>query len=348
MVKIGVIVKIMDEMECKNIVLTLLSQVGKVEWNSYQLKVSANDCTDATVILNYGNSKKTILLEFKSTGEPRAIAEYVGRMNSRSRDECYPILVAPFISDRGRELCERSNIGCIDLSGNAFIKFDTIYINKWGNSNKYKVKRKQKNLLSSKSSWVIRAMLNAPKNEWTMQELSTCSSVSLAQVYKVLDGLEAENYLQKTRGSTKLSDPSGLLDMWVKDYRLNDQKIVGYYSPLKGYDQIFPRLRQLPGSDYALTLGAAAQLVLPVVRSTDVYMYVQNCEAVKIALELESVEFGGNVYLITPKDEMVLKNAQVIDGIRTVSNLQLYLDLYNYPQRGREQADAIREKILGV
>jgi hypothetical protein len=30
-----------------------------------------------------------------------------------------------------------------------------------------------------------------------------------------------------------------------------------------------------------------------------------------------------------------------------VSNVQLYVDLYNYPARGREQADFLRERKIG-
>lgn len=338
----------MEEIEFKKTVETLLSQIGKLEWDSDQANINRENWVDSVANLRIGKKKKTLFLEFKSSGEPRAIAEYVGRLGNRSKDSFYPILVAPFFSERGRELCEKSNIGCIDLSGNAYLKFDNIFINLWGKDNKYKIERKQKNLLSTKSNWVIRCMLNDPKKEWTMQELSDYSSVSLAQVYKVLDGLEADNYVEKKRGAIKLSDPSGLLNLLVSNYRYNDQKITGYYSPFKGYDELFPKLRQLPDCDYAITLGAAARLVLPVVRSTDTYIYVKRIDAMKNALELEPVEFGGNVYLITPRDDGIFRNTQTIDGVKVVSNLQLYLDLYNYPQRGREQADAIREKILGV
>ena len=181
-----------------------------------------------------------------------------------------------------------------------------------------------------------------------MQELSNDSGASLAQVYKVLDLLQAQNYVIKNRGAIGLADPQGLLTLWATNYKFNEQKITGYYSPIKGYDQIFSELRKLSDQKYALTLGAAAQLVLPVVRSIDVYLYAEAENELKKTLQLEPVEFGGNVYLVTPKDDGVMKSVQIIDGVKLVSNIQLYLDLYNYPQRGREQADAIREKLLGV
>lgn len=338
----------MEETEFKNTVDKLLSRIGKIKWDNNIGEHDRESQVDSVVNLAIGNKNKKLFIEFKSNGEPRTIAEYVGRLGNKSRDDFYPILVAPFFSERGMELCEKSDIGCIDLSGNAYIKFDNIFINLWGNDNKYRIQRKQKNLFSQKSYWVIRCMLNDPKKKWTMQELSNNSFVSLAQVYKVLEGLEADNYVEKKRGAIKLSDPTGLLNLLINYYRYDDQKVMGYYSPFKSYSQVFPKLRQIPECDYAVTLGAAAQLILPAVRSTDVYIYVDKTETVKNALELESVEFGGNVYLITPKDDGILRSAQTIDGVKVVSNLQLYLDLYNYPQRGREQADAIREKILEV
>lgn len=343
-----IIVKIMDETDYKKAIESLLSRVGDLEWSKYEKDDVGTGRVDATANLKIGNRKKKLLIELKSSGEPKVIAEYVGRLSNRPIGDCYPIIIAPFFSDRGREMCERSNIGCVDLSGNAYLEFDGIYINKWGSDNKYKVKRKQQKLLSPKSCWVIRCMLENPGKEWTMQELSNYSSVSLAQIYKVFDGLEAENYIKKRRGGTRLADPSGLLDLVSEKYRYDRQEITGYYTFLKGYDQIFSRLRQLPDVDYAVTLGAAARLVLPIVRSTDTHVYAGDPKVLRDALDLEPVEFGGNLYLITPKDNGVLKHIQVIDGVKVVSNLQLYLDLYNYPQRGREQADAIRSDLLGV
>ena len=340
--------KIIDESEFKNAAEKTLSKIGNVRWESRQGASDRDNHVDSIGILSIGNKNKLLQFAFKSNGEPRTIAEFIGRMGDRSKDEFYPIFVAPYISGRGMELCERSKIGCIDLAGNAYIRFDSVFINLIGNENKYQIRRKQKNLFSPKSYWVIRCMLNEPKREWTMQELSNNSFVSLAQVYKVLISLESENFVKKKRGAIMLSDPSGLLDELADFYRYDDQKITGYYCPFKSYDQIFPKLREMLDISYAVTMGAAAQLILPVVRSTDVYLYARDIERIKNALQLEPVEFGGNVYLISPKDDGILRSVQAVDGIKVVSNLQLYLDLYNYPQRGREQADAIREKILGV
>ena len=121
--------------------------------------------------------------------------------------------------------------------------------------------------------------------------------------------------------------------------------MTGYYCPLKDRDEIFNALKTI--DEYALTLGAGAAIVAPFVRSTDTYLYSTKPERVIKALDLKPVEFGGNLYIIAPSDESILMNAQNIDGLRVVSNVHLYLDLFNYPMRGREQAEHLREKLVG-
>ena len=64
-------------------------------------------------------------------------------------------------------------------------------------------------------------------------------------------------------------------------------------------------------------------------------------------LGLHTVEFGGNVHLLRPYDEGVFYRLRSPQGIAVVGNIQLYLDLYKYPARGREQAEFLREKEIG-
>ena len=88
-------------------------------------------------------------------------------------------------------------------------------------------------------------------------------------------------------------------------------------------------------------------MVAPFVRSTDVYIYMfGKTDGLMKALKLKTVEFGGNVNLVTPADDGVLFDIQQVEGLTLVSNIQLYLDLYNYPMRGREQAEHLRNEVM--
>jgi hypothetical protein len=97
-----------------------------------------------------------------------------------------------------------------------------------------------------------------------------------------------------------------------------------------------------------LTLHSGAAFVAPFVRSPDVHAYFAgDRERLVKALDLMPVESGGIVHLLEPYDEGVFYRMQTIRGVRAVCNAQLYLDLINYPARGREQAEVLRRQKLG-
>jgi hypothetical protein len=192
-------------------------------------------------------------------------------------------------------------------------------------------------------------MLSQPKSDWTFARLARESPVTPGMAFKVVDRLVAEGYASKERAAIRLVKPGELLDAWTSGYDFTSQKTTGYYCPMKEKERILSALKPLAKDAYALTMGAAASLLAPVVRSTDVYLYVPDTNRTILeALELKPVEFGGNVYLVEPSDARVFFDTQRKDGLTLVSALQLYLDLFNYPMRGREQAEAIREKVLEV
>ena len=63
-------------------------------------------------------------------------------------------------------------------------------------------------------------------------------------------------------------------------------------------------------------------------------------------MNLKELKAGGNVYLIKPYyKKSIFLYKQKIKGYPVVSNLQLYLDLYHFPQRGREHADYLLKVI---
>ena len=97
-----------------------------------------------------------------------------------------------------------------------------------------------------------------------------------------------------------------------------------------------------------MTLHAGASLVAPYVRYTDVHFYI-NPEQIsrwKDALNLRPVESGGTIMLVEPYDEGVFWGLQEINKTKIVSNIQLYIDLFHYPARGRAQAEFLRNKKI--
>jgi len=57
------------------------------------------------------------------------------------------------------------------------------------------------------------------------------------------------------------------------------------------------------------------------------------------------VEKSGNVKFAIAESPGVFYGAKEIDGVRVVSDVQLYVDLLNYPARGEEAAQAVLKVI---
>lgn len=334
----------MNATEAKTAVEELLSQFGTVIWDDPAMDDKDRKGLSAHLVI--GGIERTLRVECVSNGSPKTINEFAGRYKNVIDNRSLNLLVAPYISERAFALCKERGIACIDLSGNAYIRTNDLLIDKSGRKNRFKVERKQVNLFSTKSAWVVRTLLTTQEKGWTMKELADASEVSLAQAFKVTDSLEEEGFLNKGRGNIRLIDASGLLDAWASAYEYDGNGFVGFYSPYRDRSEMFDGLRKCPDLRYSLTMGSGASLVAPAVRSTDSYMYTEDIDRTKELLGLVPVEFGGNVYVSVPKDASVLRGTRTVEGLRVVSDLQLYLDLFKYPQRGREQADEIRSRVL--
>ena len=142
-----------------------------------------------------------------------------------------------------------------------------------------------------------------------------------------------------------------LLTRWASyyDFALLN-KMNAYYSLDEDLDRFVRKLSAVDERDlrYALTLQAGAALVAPFVRPVNIHLYVEpeKLSEWQKLLSLQLTELGGNVFLVEPYDEGVFYKVQRLREVYVVSNVQLYVDLYNYPARGREAAEHLRKEVI--
>ncbi|MEA3459740.1 MAG: type IV toxin-antitoxin system AbiEi family antitoxin, partial [Chloroflexota bacterium] len=317
---------------------------------------------DFVARVKVGEVRKILLGEVKSCGQPRYLRQVIAQFGesgiaSDSREGASPspyfVIAAPYFSPRGLEICQRHKVGCVDLAGNCYLEFDGVYIERIVEEKPKPVRRMLKSLFSPVSSRIVRAMLEEPGRVWKLKELAEATGASLGQTYNVSEKLALEGFAQKsTRGGVTLIDPAGLLDAWREEYDVTVlNKVHSFHSWERDPARLMARVKQAAerlGARYAFTLHAGASLVAPYVRFNDVHFYVgADPQAWVDALDLHTVEFGGNVHLLRPYDEGVFYRLRTRQGMAVVGNIQLYLDLYKYPGRGREQAEFLREKEIG-
>jgi len=82
----------------------------------------------------------------------------------------------------------------------------------------------------------------------------------------------------------------------------------------------------------------------------EVHLYVENKRALAYfeeKLNLSEAEQGANLVLMFPYyKHSVFYDSRIVNKLRVVSDIQLYLDLHGYPDRGLEQAEHLFDKKL--
>jgi len=135
-----------------------------------------------------------------------------------------------------------------------------------------------------------------------------------------------------------------LISNWLEEYSFDQNVMDTYYSANKNILNKFRKV--LKENQYALTLHTGATLITSFVRTEEIFIYMnlkdwkKDIFDIRQKLDLKELVRGGNIHLIHPfYKNSVFFNTQKIKGYTVVSNLQLYLDLYHFQPRGREQAE---------
>ncbi len=291
---------------------------------------------------------KRLVLEFKGVGEPRYLYQAIATLKQIPKEErAYPVVAAPYISPEGQKICREAGVGFVDLTGNAFLQFDTVLIERAGRGTPRREKARRRRLFAPKSSRVLRVLLENPNTAWTLSRLAKEANVSIRTAHVIINSLEEKGYARKQRAAIALVKAHDLLDLWAENYSFEVNVRRGYYTFTRSHREFLGKLRETGDTGYALTLHSGASLVAPFVRHTDIHFYwLGNPERIASRLDLRVVETGGNVQVFSPYDGGVFYRVQEINGLRVVCNTQLYLDLIHYPARGKEQADFLRRRKM--
>lgn len=206
------------------------------------------------------------------------------------------------------------------------------------------------NLFVGRASDVIRVLLvNHPKT-WTLRDLAKEAHVSLGWTSKVSNALIQERLAirESERAELKIMNPIDLLKRWASYHNFAfTTRFIEYYSREEDFSKFFESFK-IDEPRYAFTALAGALLVAPFVRPVNAHLYVESeKDAKKIAniIGLMPVEKNGNVKFAIAESQRIFYGSKTIEGVKVVSDIQLYVDLYNYPARGEEAAEEIYKKI---
>ncbi|MBU4304811.1 MAG: hypothetical protein KJ893_04195 [Candidatus Omnitrophica bacterium] len=213
-------------------------------------------------------------------------------------------------------------------------------------------------LLSDKAAIIIRAMLSQPARKWVARDFEKEFGVGRARAAAVLSELRAKGFVGGIRSGrlahSVLQNKEELIEEWLKLYKFERNETYLYYSAredvLRSLKNYFASKKQEQA--YALTLHTGANFITHYVNTPTMYCYLpaENFKNASLdlrqALDLKELKRGGNFCLIKPYYKTaVFFNTQTIKGYNVVSYLQLYLDLYHFPQRGRDHAEYLLKTL---
>ena len=264
-----------------------------------------------------------------------------------------PVLVAPYLSSKRQALCREAGVFFMDLSGNVYIAYGSFYVERIGFPNKYPERRQRRDPFSDKASLILREMLKDPKRQWGIRELAGKIGLDPSYVSRMAKSLSESEYAARTSGKLRIRSPKEILDDWIRFYDLKRNEHHRFFILAPDVKSIFQRLQKIKPPlecKYALSVQAGAGLIAPHAVYKEVHLYIADRQSIRYfrdALKLKEADRGANLVLMLPYyKHSTFYDSHEVEGLPVVSDIQLYLDLYGYPLRGREQAKHLYDKRL--
>jgi len=308
---------------------------------------------DMIVDVSVGRTKRTLVIEIKSIGEPRNAQRAIFQLHEAVTRivNAYPVFASSYLTESTRDLCKAAGIGYIDLTGNIYLRFANVLIDKVSPTSPERERRVLKSLSSTKTSRIIRRLLRSPKRLYSVTEIARLADVSSAEAYKVATMLELKGFAERdSKRQIRILDAERLLTDWSKSTDFRKNQVISTYSLERTPEKIMKAISLVSSRSldrrYALTMFAGASLISPYTRFYDVCAYINGDINWWIdQLDLKEVETGSNLQLVIPRDFGIFDEMQEINGFNVVSSIQLYADLVGNPARGSEQAEMILKRI---
>lgn len=330
----------------------LKSCLSKIPKGDFSLERLPNKIrVDSAVLFKQNNIEKELLIEIKSLGTPKSVREAVNQLLVILRDhpQSYGIVIAPYISERSAEICKQANIGYVDLSGNFWIAFDSIFLSQENMPNQFPAETSLTNLYAPKTERVLRVLLTYPYQIWKTNDLAEEADISLGMITHIRRRLEEEEWVENKKVGFSLSNPDELLTDWVNHYDFQNHEQYDFYTlePLSEAETRVNKICNEVNIMSALTGFSAANRLAPMVKGQKSTIFISQ-DVLEVAKKagLKKVDSGANISLIKPYDTGVFWNREKVQDIQIATPVQVYLDLMQMRGRGEEAANFLFTEVI--
>ncbi len=214
------------------------------------------------------------------------------------------------------------------------------------------------NIYANRSALILEWLLTegVDKKEFGIRDVQRDCGVSVGLVQKVFTKLVWDGILQikgvRTAKKFSITNPKKLLVNWREHYNILEKcRTWTYQTGMDNREELINSLSQIGlENEVSLALHSAAEgfgVKYTNLTTLELYLHEPNIRQVlEKSLMLEQVERGYEVLLIEPYyKKLLLSNKQRFENILVTPVILTYLDLYNFPLRGIEQAEHMAFKL---
>ena len=269
------------------------------------------------------------------------------------------LVIADRTTEEARQVLADNGLAYIDGDGNAHFDLPGLYMHI---ERPRQATERQTPLagirLAGKAGVAAQALLLEPDRAWRVTDLAGRANISVGLAHAVLDRLQTLKIVEAEGDQRalvrRIVNPAALLDTWLEENRDRGVRRAGaFLLPERGGDASVAarhRLRQLE-IDHALTGVAAAALLAPFLTTiTTATFWIDESHPlgdVIRSLDADPTDLGANVVLMQANGNSPLAFSEDHAGLRLANIFRVYYDTRNDPQRGREQAEHLRELVIG-
>lgn len=276
-----------------------------------------------------------------------------------TRSDSIPVFVLDGADPEERDGLRRRDLNFIDLVGAARLRTSGFFLDRddLPSAPAPEARRQLLDPYTDKASRVVRRLLRTSmQRRWSVHDLATECHMAASTASRVIRELRRRELVrddspgQGRRSEIWVPEPEALLADWARSYRWQDNVQVRVAAPIGSPSRFIQRMPDLMGTErWALTLQAGASLTAPHSKFDVIHAYVDADRSLEIFAHEQGWEVApnGKLCLLEPfYQDSVWLHKQVVEGVPVVSPVQLTIDLWDYPVRGREQARHLIESVL--
>lgn len=218
--------------------------------------------------------------------------------------------------------------------------------------------RQLRDPFADRASLLCRTLLMNPGTTWHVRGLAQAAGVTPMLSSDVVRQLEGAGIVAtRPRGrllQVRLVDPQALLNQWSAIYRYTRNARLHFAASSPVMDKLISQIAGVAGKRrWALTLlaGAWQRIRYAPTDSLHIYMECNHVDELRDLAEREGwiEDAAGSLVLMMPAYRNATWYQMSYAGnpdVPVVNDIQLILDLWHYPERGRETAEQLWRPIL--